>query len=157
MNKSWLTCGSRAQLMCSIQSICAPWSFHDMTCSTVHVLHALLHTFYRTCFQRSWSVHTFGCCFVNWRGGADEVDHFRLPGPPGLSTMPGWYRACQIGKSEQQVHLKPLCCIWSSGCSFGFCIPVSSLQYQLIGKLKGRGSHPHRWARGNWSDVCFVK
>ena len=72
------------------------------------------------------------------------MDHFRLSGPPGLSTMPGWYKACQIGKSEQQVHLQPLCCIWSSGCSFGFCIPVSSLQYQLIGKLKGRGSHPHR-------------
>ena len=60
-------------------------------------------------------------------GGADEVDHFRLSGLPGLSTMPGWYKACGIGKSEQQVHLQPLCCIWSSGCSFGFCIPVSSL------------------------------
>ena len=72
------------------------------------------------------------------------MDHFRLSGPPGLSTMPGWYKACGIGKSEQQVHLQPLCCIWSSGSSFGFCIPVSSLQYQLIGKLKGRGSHTHR-------------
>ena len=49
-----------------------------------------------------------------------------------------------FGKSEQQVHLQPLCFIWSSGCSFGFCIPVSSLQYQLIGKLKGIGSHLHR-------------
>ena len=24
----------------------------------------------------------------------------------GRSTMPGWYRACQIGRSEQQVHLQ---------------------------------------------------
>ena len=92
----------------------------------------------------SRSIHTFHCCFVNCRGGAEEVDQFRLPGPPGLSTMPGWYKVCEIGRSEQQVHLQPLCCIWSSGCSFGFCIPVSSLQYQLNGKLKGRGSFPHR-------------
>ena len=25
---------------------------------------------------------------------------------------------------------------------FGLCIPVSSLQYQLIGKLLGSGTHP---------------
>ena len=57
--------------------------------------------------------------------------------------MPGWYKACGIGRSEQQVHLQPaFVCIWSSGCSFGFCIPVSSLQYQLIGKLLGSGTHP---------------
>ena len=24
------------------------------------------------------------------------------------STMPGWYKACQIGRSEQQVHLQHL-------------------------------------------------
>ena len=145
------------------------------TCFTVYVLP---YTFYcahfseipdRSCNYKSVklpsgcvvpgsrSVNMFGCCFVNCRGGADEVDHFRLSGPPGLSTMPGWYKVCEIGRSEQQVHLQPLCCIWSSGCSFGFCIPVSSLQYQLIGKLKGRGSHPHRWARQNWSDVCLWK
>ena len=46
------------------------------------------------------------------------MDHFRLSGPPGLSTMPGWYKACEISKSEEQVHLQPLCCIWSSRCSF---------------------------------------
>ena len=32
-------------------------------------------------------------------------------------------------------------CMKSSGYSFGCCIPVSSLQYQLIGKLLG-GSNP---------------
>ena len=85
---------------------------------------------------------TFGYCFVNswggfWGGPIQAfVVHF------GRSTMPGWYKVCQI--SEQQVHLQPLCCIWSSGCSFGFCIPVSSLQYQLIGKLLGSGSYPSR-------------
>ena len=26
----------------------------------------------------------------------------------GRSTMPGWYKACQIGRSEQQVHLQHL-------------------------------------------------
>ena len=35
-----------------------------------------------------------------------------------------------------------ICYIWSSGCRFGSCIPVSSLQYQLIGKLLGSGTHP---------------
>ena len=33
-------------------------------------------------------------------------------------------------------------CIWSSRCMFSLCIPVSSLQYQLIGKLLGSGTHP---------------
>ena len=65
-------------------------------------------------------------------------------GSPGRSTMPGWYKACQIGRSEQQVRLQPLCCMKSSGCIFGLCIPVSSLQYQLNGKLLGSGSHSYR-------------
>ena len=26
----------------------------------------------------------------------------------GRSTMPRWYKACQIGRSEQQVHLQHL-------------------------------------------------
>ena len=72
------------------------------------------------------------------------MDTFRLSGPTGLSIMPGRYNACGIGKTEQQVYLQPLCCIWSSECSFGFCIPLSSLQYQMIGKLKGRKCHPNR-------------
>ena len=46
--------------------------------------------------------------------------------------MPGWYKVCQIGRSEQQVHLQ----------QFGSCNPVSSLQYQLIGKLLGSRTHP---------------
>ena len=58
--------------------------------------------------------------------------------------MPGRYRACQIGMSEQQVGLQPLCCMKSSGCSFGCCIPVSSLQYLPIGKLLGVGPIPSR-------------
>ena len=151
-------------------AICFIWNatFHAVLCSCMFTV--LPYTFSqvsdRSCNYKgvelpsgcvvpgSRSIHTFGCCFVNCREGAEEVDHFRLPGPPGLSTMPGWYKVCEIGRSEQQVHLQPLCCMWSSGCSFGFCIPVSSLQYQLNGKLKGRGSFPHRWARQNWSAVC---
>ena len=99
----------------------------------------------------------FWLLFCELQRGADEVDHFRLSGPPGLSTMPGWHKACGIGRSEQQVYLQPLRCIWSSGCSFAFCIPVSSLQYQLIGKLKGRGSHSHRWARNKLIWCVFLK
>ena len=53
--------------------------------------------------------------------------------------MPGWYKACQIGRSEQQVHLQPCVAFGVQGCIFGLCIPVSSLQYQLIGKLLGVG------------------
>ena len=55
---------------------------------------------------------------------------------------------CQVG--TRLVKLASLsskstcnfCCIWSSGCSFGCCIPESSLQYQLIGKLLGVGLIP---------------
>ena len=158
---------------------CLPCTFTLINCTcfthfTTHVSHVLPYTFYtlyHTRFQRlqigigtirgsnyplavlcqDLGLFTL-LAAVLW---IDEVDHFRFSGPPGLSTIPGWYRACGIGKSEQQVHLQPLCCIWSSGCSFDFFIPVSSLQYQLIGKLKGRGSHPHRWAGENWSDVCW--
>ena len=56
--------------------------------------------------------------------------------------MPGWYKACQIGRSEQQVRLQHLCRMKSSRCMFGLCIPVSSLQYQLNGKLLGVGPIP---------------
>ena len=108
-----------------------PYTLLLYTFSHVSIIHVLLHMFLlvsdRSCnykgvklpsgcvVPRSRSIHTFGCCFVNCRGGggAEEVHHFRLPGPPGLSTIPGWYKVCQIGKSEQQVHLQPLCCIWS--------------------------------------------
>ena len=49
--------------------------------------------------------------------------------------MPGWYRACQIGRSEQQVQLQHFLHLEFRMHIFGLCISVSSLQYQLIGKL----------------------
>ena len=55
---------------------------------------------------------------------------------------------CQVGtRSVKLAGLSSkstcnICCIWSSGYTFGLCIPVSSLQYQLIGKLLGSGTHP---------------
>ena len=55
--------------------------------------------------------------------------------------MPGWYKACGIGRSEQQVHLQHFLHL-EFRVQFGSCMPVSSLQYQLIGKLKGSGSPP---------------
>ena len=51
--------------------------------------------------------------------------------------MPGWYRACQIGRSEQQVHLQQFVAFGVQGAGLAPGIPVSSLQYQLIGKLLG--------------------
>ena len=81
----------------------------------------------------------FGCCLVNSCGGLFRWIHLALD-----STWEG--APCQVG--TRLVKLAGLsskstcniCCIWSSGCSFGSCIPVSSLQYQLIGKLLGSGS-----------------
>ena len=35
-----------------------------------------------------------------------------------------------------------ICCIWSSRYTCRYCIPVSNLQSQLIGKLLGSGTHP---------------
>ena len=35
------------------------------------------------------------------------MNHFGFLVHLGRSTMPGWYKACQIGKSEQQVLLQP--------------------------------------------------
>ena len=55
--------------------------------------------------------------------------------------MPSWYKTCQIGRSEQQVQLQHLLHL-EFRVQFGFCILVSSLQYQLIGKLLGSGTHP---------------
>ena len=42
--------------------------------------------------------------------------------------MPGCEKGCQIGSSEQQVHLQPLCCIWSSGYTFAV---YSCVQFAL--------------------------
>ena len=55
---------------------------------------------------------------------------------------------CQVGTrfvKLASLSSKSTCnfhCIWSSGCSFGFCMPVSSLQYLPIGKLLGVGPIP---------------
>ena len=45
----------------------------------------------------------------------------------------------KLTESEQQVHLQLLVAFGVQGTVFGCCIPVSSLQYQLIGKLLGVG------------------
>ena len=45
----------------------------------------------------------------------------------------------KLTESEQQVHLQLLVAFGVQGTMFGCCIPVSSLQYQLIGKLLGVG------------------
>ena len=82
-----------------------------------------------------------GCRFVNFCGGLFKCTF--------LTIWFTWEGApCQVG--TRLVKLAGLsskstcniCCTWSSGCSFGFCIPVSSLQYQLIGKRLGCGTYP---------------
>ena len=76
--------------------------------------------------------------------GAVEVDLLRVCLVHlGRSTMLGWYKACQIGKSEQQVHLQPCVAFGVIWVQFWLLYLVSSLQYQLIGKLLGSGSFPH--------------
>ena len=51
--------------------------------------------------------------------------------------MPGCDKACEISRSEQQVHLQVYLHLLA-GYRFGYCIPVlSSLQSQLIGKPLG--------------------
>ena len=46
----------------------------------------------------------------------------------GRSTMPGWYRACQIGRSEQQVHLQQFVAfgVQGAGLAPAFLCPVCS-------------------------------
>ena len=56
--------------------------------------------------------------------------------------MPGWYKALSNWQGLSSKTNCNICCIWSSGHSFDCCIPVSSLQYQLIGKLLGSGTQP---------------
>ena len=45
----------------------------------------------------------------------------------------------KLTESEQQVHLQLSVAFGVQGTVFDCCIPVSSLQYQLIGKLLGVG------------------
>ena len=45
----------------------------------------------------------------------------------------------KLTESEQQVHPQLLVAFGVQGTVFGCCIPVSSLQYKLIGKLLGVG------------------
>ena len=58
----------------------------------------------------SWDLghYFFGCCLVNSCGGGGGCvgEPFGSVVHQGRSTMPGWYKVCQIGRSEQQVHLQ---------------------------------------------------
>ena len=99
---------------------------------------------------------TFGCCFVNYWGGC-------LGGPIqsmvhlGRSTMPGWYKAYQIDRSEQQVHLQHLLHLEWSGYSFGYCTwcPVCSTSW--LGSSLGVGPLPVGELNQNWSVLFFIK
>ena len=77
----------------------------------------------------SWDLglsNIFGCCLVNYCGGLRKGEPVQSWVHLGKSTMPGCEKGCQIGTLKQQVHLQPLCCIWSSGYTFGcvFLCPV---------------------------------
>ena len=103
----------------------------------------------------SWSIYFFGCCLVNYCGGLIRWILW-LSGSPGKQH----HATLVQGLSNWQVWaaspLATFCCIWSSGCRFGSCIPVSSLQYQLIGKLLGGSYFPVGELSQNWSFSFFI-
>ena len=57
--------------------------------------------------------------------------------------MPGWYKVCQIGKSEQQVHLQP--CV-AFGVQGAFWLVHSCVQFAVSAdwEAPGCGSFPSR-------------
>ena len=57
--------------------------------------------------------------------------------------MPGWYKVCQIGKSEQQVHLQP--CV-AFGVQGAFWLGHSCVQFAVSAdwEAPGCGSFPSR-------------
>ena len=148
-----------------------PYMFYHthFTCSTIHVLQ---YTFSEIPYRNwnykgvklpsgcvvpgSWSFHTFRCCFVNWRWG---LMRWTIS---GSLVLLGW-APCQFGTrlvklaSLSSKSTCNLCVAFGVQGAVLTSIPVSSLQYQLIGKLKGIESHPHRWDRWNWSEVCLWK
>ena len=73
------------------------------------------------------------------------------------STMPGWYKAYQIDRSEQQVHLQHLLHLEWSGYSFGYCTwcPVCSTSW--LGSSLGVGPLPVGELNQNWSVLFFIK
>ena len=56
------------------------------------------------------------------------MNHFGFLVHLGRSTMPGWYKACQIGKPEQQVLLQPCVALGVQGAVLApaFLCPVCS-------------------------------
>ena len=97
------------------------------------------------CFTRISSQTISLLLLVNllwiWGGGGSfSGGPIWLIGSPGWSIMACWHKTCQIGSSEQQVQFNcNIYCLWSLGYTFGSCIPVFSLQCQLIETLLGSG------------------
>ena len=79
----------------------------------------------------SWSIYFFGCCLVNYCGGLIRWILWHTVVHLGRSTMPGWYRACQIGRSEQQVHLQHFVAfgVQGAGLAPAFLCPVCSTSW----------------------------
>ena len=86
-------------------------------------------------------ITSLAAVLLNSCGGLFRWAHLALG-----STWEG--APCQVGtRSVKLAGLSSkstcnICCIWSSGWMFGLSIPVSSLQYQLIGKLLGGSCFP---------------
>ena len=69
----------------------------------------------------SWDLglsNIFGCWLVNYCGELIRWILWHTVVHLGRSTMPGWYKACGIGKCEQQVWFN-ICWWQSSGYTFG--------------------------------------
>ena len=99
----------------------------------------------------SWSFHTFGCCFVNWRGG---LMRWTIS---GFLVLLGW-APCQVstrlGKlaslnSKSTCNLCVTFGVQGAVLASAFLCPVCSISWL------GIGSYPHRWGRENWSKVCL--
>ena len=63
----------------------------------------------------------------------------------GRSTMPGWYKVCQIGRSEQQVHLQHLLHLEFR---VHFWLVYSCVQFAVPAdwEAPGKWDPSHRWA-----------
>ena len=116
---------------------------------------------------------TFACCFVNYWGGLFRwtITNNQYEPACGILSLFDILRNSEYGPPGKEHHARLIQGLWNwqvwaaspftTSVAFGviwvqfwLLYLVSSLQYQLIGKLLGCGSPPSRWA---WSKlICSV-
>ena len=94
------------------------------------------------CFTRISSQTVSLLLLVNllwiWGGGVFQVDLFGLLVHLGGALWHAGTRLVKLAALSSRSNWN-IYCLWSLGCTFGSCIPVFSLQCQLIEKLLGSG------------------